>query len=144
MPSLKDGSELKIAADAVSRIHCRRLKSERIDIGRLKGELSLTNGKHELRSGSEQADSSSNEPPLLHCGSLDLERLLAVLEKKGIRGTVEQGNDDSDSENVHIVHVFEPSKALIEVRKNSTVISASNETLSSLIFNAVDSILSDI
>lgn len=145
MPSLKGSSDLKIAADAVSLIQCRRLKAERIGIGRLKGEFSVTNGKHQLRSGSEQADSSLKGSPLLHWGSLDLERLLAVLEKMGVRGTVEQGNNaDTDSEKVHIVHVYEPNKALIEVRDNRTIISASNESLSSLIFKAVDSILSDV
>lgn len=81
---------------------------------------------------------------MLHWGSLDLERLLAVLEKMGIRGSVEQGNGDTDSENARVVHVYEPNKALIEVRENSTIISASNESLSSLIFEAVDGILSGL
>ncbi|RVW28095.1 Integrator complex subunit 9-like [Vitis vinifera] len=140
VPSLKNSSELEIAADLVSLIHCRRLTAESIGIGRLKGDFSVTHGKHQLHSGSEQADSSQSRPPLLHWGSLDLERLLAVLEKMGIRGSVEQGNSDTDSENARVVHVYEPNKALIEVRENSTIISASNESLSSLIFEAVDGI----
>lgn len=144
VPSLKNSSELEIAADLVSLIHCRRLTAESIGIGRLKGDFSVTHGKHQLHSGSEQADSSQSRPPLLHWGSLDLERLLAVLEKMGIRGSVEQGNGDTDSENARVVHVYEPNKALIEVRENSTIISASNESLSSLIFEAVDGILSGL
>ncbi|KAJ9685470.1 hypothetical protein PVL29_017490 [Vitis rotundifolia] len=144
VPSLKNSSELEIAADSVSLIHCRRLTEESLGIGRLKGEFSVTHGKHQLRSGSEQADSSQSRPPLLHWGSLDLERLLAVLEKMGIRGSVEQGNSNTDSENAGVVHVYEPNKALIEVRENSTIISASNESLSSLIFEAVDGILSGL
>ncbi|WKA02197.1 hypothetical protein VitviT2T_020415 [Vitis vinifera] len=144
VPSLKNSSELEIAADLVSLIHCRRLTAESIGIGRLKGDFSVTHGKHQLHSGSEQADSSQSRPPLLHWGSLDLERLLAVLEKMGIRGSVEQGNSDTDSENARVVHVYEPNKALIEVRENSTIISASNESLSSLIFEAVDGILSGL
>ncbi|KAL6326096.1 hypothetical protein AAG906_000971 [Vitis piasezkii] len=144
VPSLKNSSELEIAADLVSLIHCRRLTAESIGIGRLKGDFSVTHGKHQLHSGSEQADPSQSRPPLLHWGSLDLERLLAVLEKMGIRGSVEQGNSDTDSERTRVVHVYEPNKALIEVRENSTIISASNESLSSLIFEAVDGILSGL
>lgn len=144
MPRLNDSSKLEIAADAVSLIHCRKLKEENIGMGRLKGEYSVTHGKHRLHSGSERADSSQKRPPLLHWGSIDLERLLEVLGKMGVKGSIEQSSSYADSDHASIVHVHEPSKALIEVRENSTTISASNERLSSLIFEAVDSIISGI
>ncbi|KAK9283875.1 hypothetical protein L1049_012130 [Liquidambar formosana] len=143
IPSLKGSLELEIATDVASQLHWKRLKQENINITRLEGDLFMYHSKHQLLSGNEQVGSSLIRP-LLHWGSLDLKRLLTVLQNMGINGSVEQGRTYTESESASLVHIFEPNKALIEVRATSTVVSAANETLASLIFKAIDSILDGI
>ncbi|KAK2985427.1 hypothetical protein RJ640_006065 [Escallonia rubra] len=82
--------------------------------------------------------------PLLHWGAMDLESLLAALQKMGIEGSVEQGMSDAGSEIASVLHIFEPSKALIEVKATTTVSSTSDESLASLISEAVNTILNSI
>uniref|UniRef100_A0A2N9I2M8 Beta-Casp domain-containing protein n=1 Tax=Fagus sylvatica TaxID=28930 RepID=A0A2N9I2M8_FAGSY len=142
IPSLKDSSELEIATDMAFQFQWRNLKHENMNVTRLKGELSVYHGKHWLLSGNEQAKFSKSRP-LLHWGSPDVEKLLSILSKMGINGSVERGADNGESEQTCMVHVHEPKKALIEIG-TSTVISAVDENLASQIFEAIDNILDGI
>lgn len=143
IPSLKESSELEIAADLVSQLHWRNLKQRDLNITRLKGELLIDQGKHRLLSGNKQAGSSQNRP-FLHWGSPDPENLLAALCKLGIEGHVEQGMTDAESDRASIVHVKDPNKALIEIRATGTVISAADENLATRIFEAIVNVLEGI
>lgn len=143
IPSLKDNSELEIETDLAFQFQWRRLKHENMNITRLKGELSVDHGKHRLLSAKQPANSSKDRP-LLHWGSPDLEALLNTLSKMGINASVEQGAGSCGSKNTYLVHVHDPKKASIEIGTTGTVISAVDENLASLIFEAIDSVLDGI
>lgn len=143
IPSLKDSSELEIATDLAFQFQWRRLKHENMNITRLKGELFVDHGKHRLLSEKEPAKSSKSRP-LLHWGSPDLDALLNTLSKMGINASIEQGGGSCGSQKTCIVHVHDPKKALIEIGTTGTVISAVDENLASLIFEAIDSVLDGI
>ncbi|KAG6679845.1 hypothetical protein I3842_13G011400 [Carya illinoinensis] len=145
IPSLKDSSELEIATDLAFQFQWRNLKHENMNITRLKGELHVAHGKHWLHSGNKPSKSNSSKSrPLLHWGTPDLETLLSILSKMGINASVEQGVGVEGSKKACIVHVHDPKKALIEIGDTGTVISAVDENLASLIFEAMDSILDGI
>jgi integrator complex subunit 9 len=155
IPSLKDSSELEIATDLAFQFQWRRLKHENMNITRLKGELFVDHGKHRLLSVEEPAKSSKSRP-LLHWGSPDLEALLNTLSKMGINASVEQEEGSCGSKKTEqeegscrskktcIVRVHDPKKALIEIGTTGTVISAVDENLASLLFEAIDSVLDGI
>ncbi|CAK9140266.1 unnamed protein product [Ilex paraguariensis] len=144
IPNLKDSSELDIVTDLVSQFHWKKLKHQEINVARLNGELFTEQGKHRLLPGNEQVASSLNRQ-LVHWGTLDLEALSMALQKLGIKGSIEQSMSDATGlENASIVHVFEPNKALIEVKATSTVISTADESLASLICEAICGILDGI
>lgn len=142
IPSLKDKSELEIATDLTFHFDWRNLKQGNISMTRLKGELFREHGKQRLISGNVQE--SSEIRPLVHWGSPDLERLLTVLSSRGIKGTLRKASSGSESENASVVLVNDPSQALIEVKEMSTVITATDENLASIIFEAIGSILDGI
>ncbi|KAF8403602.1 hypothetical protein HHK36_011706 [Tetracentron sinense] len=139
VPRLRDFFE----ADLAFQFQPGRLKEENKCLARLKGELFIEHGKHLFVLGKEPVDSSQSRP-LLHWGSLDLNLLLKRLREKGINGSVEQSGSDIGPLNACLIHVYEPNKALIEIRAMSTIISAADETLASLIFEAVSSVLDGI
>ncbi|KAK2966984.1 hypothetical protein RJ640_029953 [Escallonia rubra] len=143
IPNRKELPELYISMDLATQLSWTKLDHMDTSIARLKGELVMEHGKHLLLPGNEQAISSDTRP-LLHWGAMDLESLLAALQKMGIKGSVEQGMSDAGSEIASVLHIFEPSKALIEVKATTTVISASDESLASLISEAVNTILNSI
>nr|XP_048329128.1 integrator complex subunit 9 isoform X4 [Ziziphus jujuba var. spinosa] len=141
IPRLKESSEVDIAMDLASQFHFKKLKQENISVTRLNGELSLYHGKHRLLSGNKE---TRLKRPLVHWGSLDVESLLTALSRMGIKATVEQGMSDCDRENVSLVNVHEPGRAFIEIKPASTVITAGDENLASLIFEAIGSIVDGI
>ncbi|GAB4827838.1 hypothetical protein Ancab_034723 [Ancistrocladus abbreviatus] len=141
VPSLKCSSELEIATHLASEFRWRKLRQVDVTITRLKGELLMDHGKQRLLPGNESMDSSQSRP-LLHWGSLELETLLTSLQKMGINGSVEAAGDESGG--CFQVHVTEPGKALIEVQPKHTIVSAADEHLGSVIFEAIDSILDGI
>ncbi|KAK4253805.1 hypothetical protein QN277_010432 [Acacia crassicarpa] len=143
VPCQKDNTELKIATDLASQFHWKKLKKEDINVSRLKGELFLENAKHHLLLQNEQDDSSKRRP-LLHWGSPDVGRLLTALSKLGINATLERVTSNTESQSSCILHVQDPHKALIEVGATSTVITAANENVANLIFEAIDSIMDGI
>lgn len=81
--------------------------------------------------------------PLVHWGKLDLERLLLALEKIGVKGSIEKVKSD-DGYGSNVLNVFEPGKALIQVKETSTVISSGDESLASRISDAIHSLLDGI
>ncbi|KAK3018804.1 hypothetical protein RJ639_005042 [Escallonia herrerae] len=143
IPNRKELPELYISMDLATQLSWTKLDHKDTSIARLKGELVMEHGKHLLLPGNEQAI-SSNPRPLLHWGAMDLESLLAALQKMGIKGSVEQGMSDAGSEIASVLHIIEPSKALIEVKATTTVISTSDASLASLISEAVNTILNSI
>lgn len=142
IPRLKESFEVDIAMDLASQFHFKKLKQEKYSVTRLKGELSLYHGKHRLLSGNEETN--SNCRPLVHWGSLDVESLLTAISRMGIKATVEKGTSDSDLENISLINVHEPSRAFIEIKAASTVITAADENLASRIFEAIGSILDGV
>lgn len=92
----------------------------------------------------EKHDAMSSEMrPFIHWGKVDLNSLLLALEKTGVKGSVEKVKH-ADGCGSDVLHVFEPNKALIQVKETSTVISTGDERLASLIFDAVHSLLNSI
>ncbi|ONI20739.1 hypothetical protein PRUPE_2G031500 [Prunus persica] len=140
IPSLKDNSELEIATDLASQFNWRNLKQENINMTRLKGELCVDHGRQRLSTGNQE---SSESRPLVHWGSTDLEKLLVVLSNRGIKATLGDAFG-SESESASLVHVHDPNQALIEVRTTSTVISTADESLASIIFEAIGSVLDGV
>lgn len=68
---LKECSEVEIAMDLASKFHFKKLKQETVNVTRLKGDLFVDHGKHQLLSENEQVNSKCR--PLLHWGSFDLD-----------------------------------------------------------------------
>ncbi|PON58150.1 Integrator complex subunit [Trema orientale] len=136
--SLKS-SEVELPMELATQFHFKKLKQEHISVARLKGELLVGNSKHQLISGSKQADQKCR--PVLCWGSPDIETLLAVLSERGIKGTVGGGTMDSKFENVSVVHVHEPNRACIEIRVTTSVVTAADEDLASQISDAICSVL---
>ena len=140
LPSSKNVSQLNIAADLASKLTFLKI-NEDLTISRLKGELFVYQGKHYL--SAEEHPEFSDMRPLVHWGKVDLNSLLFALEKSGVKGSIEKVNiEDGHASNV--LHVFEPANALIQVQETSTVISTCDESLASLISDAVHSILNGV
>lgn len=129
VPSLKRCAKLEISTDVASRFRWINLKEEDINITRLKGELSMEHGRHWLLLGPDSTEAS-----------IDLGRLSAVLQVMGINSSVEQAASGGVAGTL-VLHVHEPSVALVEVKQTRTVISTSDKHLASCIFEAVDRVL---
>lgn len=140
VPSLRNDFEANLATDLAVQLRPRRMQQENIAVARLKGELHLSHGKHLLVSTKESGDYLKSQ--LLHWGSVDMNRLLLALQEKGINGTLD--DDRSIAKNVHVILIDKPDNALIEIRMTCTVISATNQTLASLIFQVVNNVLDGI
>ncbi|KAJ6925318.1 hypothetical protein NC651_009855 [Populus alba x Populus x berolinensis] len=113
VPRSKGSVDLEIASNLATQFSWRKLDHDDVDITRLEGQLFIDHGKHQVLSGN-QASSSSRKKPLLHWGFPDVEKLLAVLSRMGVKGSVERCMSDAESGSDEIVHIHEPSKALIE------------------------------
>lgn len=142
VPNLKDSVELEIASDLATSFCWRKLHQENINITRLKGELSLNCGKFKLFPENEQV--APDQRPLIHWGQPDLEKLLNVLSKMGIEGSLEQEMSDAESNNVRVIRIHVPTEAMIEIQESRTIVSVADKTLSARIFDALDSILDGV
>ncbi|KAF9690373.1 hypothetical protein SADUNF_Sadunf01G0189000 [Salix dunnii] len=143
VPKSRGSVDLEIASNLATQFSWRKLNHDDMDITRLGGQLFIDRGKHQVLSGNKVSDSSRNKP-LLQWGFPDVEKLLTALSKMGVKGSVEQCMSDAESGSDEIVHIHEPSKALIEVRATRTVISARDERLASLIFEAIGTLTDGI
>ncbi|CAK7350106.1 unnamed protein product [Dovyalis caffra] len=143
VPKLKGSVDLEIVANIDTQFSWRKLNHDDMDITGLEGQLLINHGKHQVLLGNEVSNFSRRKP-LLYWGLPDLEKLLAVLSKMGVKGSIEQGMSDAESGSGEIVHIHEPSKALIEVRATKTVISAHDERLATLIFEAIGTLMDGI
>ncbi|KAI7743871.1 hypothetical protein M8C21_030320 [Ambrosia artemisiifolia] len=141
VPNANKHLELNIAADLASQLTLLKLKSEELTISRLKGKLFVDQGKHYIVS--EKPTMSSNMSPLVHWGKVDLESLVLALEKIGVKGSMEKVKDEDECGS-NVLHVFEPSQALIQVKETCIVISTGDEHFASLISDAVHSLLNGI
>ncbi|XP_022938642.1 uncharacterized protein LOC111444811 isoform X4 [Cucurbita moschata] len=140
VPNLKDSLELEIAPDLAMSFCWRKLQQGNIDIARLKGELSLNCGKFKLLA--ENAHVATDQRPLIHWGQPDLKKLLNVLSKMGIEGSLQQS--DAESSNVGVIRIHDPTEAVIEIQESRTIISVADKKLSARIFDAVDSVLDGV
>ncbi|KAG8363697.1 hypothetical protein BUALT_Bualt19G0049400 [Buddleja alternifolia] len=136
----KEDSELDIEVELARRLQYTTLKQKDINILRLKGELVVERGRYRLSLGNEQVMSSQTRP-MLHIGGVYSNDLLMALQKMGMKATVEEITGVGGSDNASIIHVLEPSKAVIEVREAQTLISNGDENVATLISQAVYSLL---
>ncbi|KAM1018300.1 hypothetical protein FF1_039789 [Malus domestica] len=141
IPSLKDNSELEMATDLATQFKWRNLKQGNMKMTRLNGEFFVDHGRQRVLSGNLE---SSESRPLVHWGSPSLEKLLLVLSTRGIKATLGEAPSGSESRSASLVHVHHPNQALVEVRETITVISTADESLASLIFEAIGSVLDGI
>lgn len=142
VPNLKDSLELEIASDSAMSFCWRKLHQGNIDITRLKGELSLNCGKFKLFP--ENAQVATDQRPLIHWGQPDLEKLLTVLSKMGIEGSLQQEVSGAESSNVRVIHIHDPTTGVIEIQESRTIISVVDKTLSARIFYALNSVLDGV
>ncbi|KAK9138763.1 hypothetical protein Sjap_009357 [Stephania japonica] len=89
----------------------------------------------------ESLDSSQSHMKL-HWGSIDPNLLEKALQKKGIDGSRITNSGVNDG--IHVFHIANPSSALIEIHAMYSIISSADETLSSLLVEAVSSVLEGI
>ncbi|XP_058225950.1 uncharacterized protein LOC131334745 isoform X3 [Rhododendron vialii] len=141
IPRLNLTPELDISTDLASQLNWTKLTDENIHIARLKGELSVENGINRLLPGNEQIVSSQSGL-LMHWGSVNLQSLVASLQKMGINARVEEETNGTETE--YGVHVVGPNRALININATRTVISTGDEKLASLIFEAITNSLDSI
>ncbi|XP_048140701.1 integrator complex subunit 9 isoform X2 [Rhodamnia argentea] len=140
LPTLKEGSELEITADVISRLHWKNLQEQNLSITRLKGNLVMCDARRRILY-SDELPCSNSEPPLLS-GALDLQKLLTRLSEMGIGGSLQEGSVTTDGlSDARVLRIDAPSEALLEIRSTSTIISAANEELAFHIRDAVNSIL---
>uniref|UniRef100_A0A803Q477 Beta-Casp domain-containing protein n=1 Tax=Cannabis sativa TaxID=3483 RepID=A0A803Q477_CANSA len=139
IPNLKS-SELEIPMELATQFHFKKLKQEHINVTRVKGELLVSNGKHQLISETKQADQLKCRP-VLCWGSPSTDTLLAALSERGISGTVEGDTVDLEGENVSVVHVHEPNRACIKIGVAITVVTTADEDLAGRISDAIYSVL---
>nr|GMD10358.1 integrator complex subunit 9 homolog isoform X1 [Ipomoea batatas] len=140
IPKLKQGSDLHLGVDLVSRLlHCTKPMQEDKEIARLKGELVIERGKYQLVIGNDQIKSTQTRP-VVYWGRTNPDSLVAALQKMGIKATIEQAGPESAS----TIHVSEPNEALIEVTAERTVIFTADENFASRISESVCSILDGI
>ncbi|XP_022134134.1 integrator complex subunit 9 homolog isoform X2 [Momordica charantia] len=142
VPNLKDSVELDIASDLATSFGWRKLCQENINITRLNGELSLHGGKFKLLP--ENGQRASDQRPLIHWGKPDLEKLLNVLSKMGIEGSLEQEMSEAEASNVRVIRIHDPTEAVIEIQESRSIISVADKTLSARIFEALDSVLDGV
>ncbi|XP_024984534.1 integrator complex subunit 9 isoform X3 [Cynara cardunculus var. scolymus] len=141
LPNSHNLAELHIATDLASQLTWSKMKNDELTISRLTGELFVDKGKHYLLA--KKPANPLEIRPLVHWGKLDLESLLLALEKSGVKGSIEKVSGD-DGYGSNVLNVFEPGKALIQVKETSTVISTGDKSLASLISDAVHSLLDGI
>ncbi|KAJ6867827.1 integrator complex subunit 9 [Populus alba x Populus x berolinensis] len=137
VPRSKGSVDLEIASNLATQFSWRKLDHDDVDITRLEGQLFIDHGKHQVLSGNQKE-------AITALGFPDVEKLLAVLSRMGVKGSVERCMSDAESGSDEIVHIHEPSKALIEVSAARTVISARDEQLASLIFEAIGTLTGGI
>nr|DAD43103.1 TPA_asm: hypothetical protein HUJ06_001333 [Nelumbo nucifera] len=141
VPRSRDEFEVDLATDLVFQLQPRRIKQENAAIARLKGKYHVHHGRHLLISENEPVNHSQSRL-LLQWGSLDLTLLLLALREKGINGSID--NDGMGEHNSCFLRIYEPKKALIETTGTLTVVSAVDETLASIIFQTICSVLDAI
>nr|GMD05454.1 integrator complex subunit 9 homolog [Ipomoea batatas] len=144
IPKLKQGSDLHLGVDLVSRLlHCTKPMQEDKEIARLKGELVIERGKYQLVIGNDQIKSTQTRP-VVYWGRTNADSLVAALQKMGIKATIEQGLNSPGPESASTIHVSEPNEALIEVTAERTAIFTADENFASRISESVCSILDGI
>ncbi|XP_047336379.1 integrator complex subunit 9 homolog [Impatiens glandulifera] len=134
-------SKLHIAADLATHLNLLKLKGDDgLDIARLKGELLVENGKHQLILGNSYTVSTENHNNnLMLWGSVYMQKLVDSLQNAGIKVSSVDGDLLK-----YIVHIVEPHMALIEVSSSRSVISTDDEKLASLISGALHHCLQSI
>ncbi|KAK7271454.1 hypothetical protein RJT34_27378 [Clitoria ternatea] len=135
----KDSLKLKIAAELAPHFYWKTFKKEEINVARLKGQLLVENAVHHLLLDDDLKKSSTNMP-LVHGGLPDPEKVMAALSKMGIRASIDHGMNDAKSQSLCVIHVKDPYKALIEIGTTNTIITTTEENVSSLIYKALDNI----
>ncbi|XP_077241662.1 integrator complex subunit [Tasmannia lanceolata] len=140
VPSLMDDFEAGLGTDLAFQLQPRRMQQENMALARLKGELRLSLGKHFLVSSKEPIDYSHTQ--LLYWGTVDPNRLITDLNKKGIKAFVDK--DGSVAENACLIHIDGTKRAIIEISSTRTVISTADETLAADIFETVSGVLDGI
>lgn len=138
LPSSNNLSEVNIATELTHQLTFLKLKNEDMTISRLKGELVVDQGKRYLL-----AEKHATSSEIMLYGKVDIDRLSLALEKIGVKGSMEKVNID-DGCGSNVLHVVEPSKALIQVKETCIVIRTGDESLASLISDAVHSLLDGI
>ncbi|KAK9141256.1 hypothetical protein Scep_010937 [Stephania cephalantha] len=141
VPNTRNDHEIKLDKKLALQLLPRMIGEGPIAIARLRGKLELNHGEHILRSCRESLDSSQSHMQL-HWGSLDPNLLEKALQKKGIDGSWSANTGANDG--IHVFRIANPSSALIEIHAMYTIISSADETLSSLLVEAVSSVLEGI
>lgn len=139
IPSLRLDFEADLSTDLAFQLQPRRTSQENIAVARFRGELLVSQGKHLLVSAMEPVEFQQGQ--LLHWGSIDQNRLLQALQEKGINGSLD---NRSITDSPSLIYIDKPSRALIQISATGTIISAADEALASLIFEAVNSVLDGI
>lgn len=139
IPSLRLDFEADLSTDLAFQLQPRRTSQENIAVARFRGELLVSQGKHLLVSAMEPVEFQQGQ--LLHWGSIDQNRLLQALQEKGINGSLD---NRSITDSPSLIYIDKPSRALIQISTTGTIISAADEALASLIFEAVNSVLDGI
>ncbi|PIA36111.1 hypothetical protein AQUCO_03400191v1 [Aquilegia coerulea] len=136
--SLKKDFEVNLATDLAFQLRPTMLKQENLAIARVKGNLILHHGKFMLDPVRELVESSTNQRSM-KWGPLDPNLLLQALQEKGLNGSFHQ-----EASKVSMILIDDPNKASIEIHAMRTVIRADDESLASLLFEAVKSVLNGI
>lgn len=139
IPSLRLDFEADLSTDLAFQLLPRRTSQENIAVARFRGELLVSQGKHLLVSTMEPVEFPRGQ--LLHWGSINQNRLLQALQEKGINGSLD---NRSITDSASLIYIYKPSRALIQISTTGTIISAADEALASLIFEAVNSVLDGI
>ncbi|KAJ0978853.1 hypothetical protein J5N97_014327 [Dioscorea zingiberensis] len=140
VPSLREDFEARIMRYLDFKLQPRILPQENLAIARLKGRLRLSNGNYLLVPAEKPAHFSNKQQ--LHWGSINPDLLLKALKDKGLDGHI--SDDETASCGVQFISIITPHEAVIEIDSKQTVISAANENLAAVIYEAFRSICNGI
>ncbi|CAI9090048.1 OLC1v1024733C1 [Oldenlandia corymbosa var. corymbosa] len=140
IPRVKSGTDVDCKIYLDFQLCSTKMGQEDINIATANGDFSVIQGKIQLGIGHEQI-LRSRTTPLICMGCVDLQSLVTSLQKLGMNTRVEEVMSLHGSESTSFVHVVEPKKALLQLTSAHTIIIANDESLASVLTEAVQSIL---
>eukprot|EP01018_Ginkgo_biloba_P035014 Gb_33634 [translate_table: standard] len=154
VPSTKDEIELDMATDLAFQLKPKKVGRGKFTVAQLKAELHVQDSRLSLESVAPMTRAMSLSNQQCRWGVINPDVLLVALRDRGICAAIDEDvtsqillkerEEGATSVTSFVVNIISPSKAIIEVRENHTLIKANDTTIRNHISEVVNSILSGI